>query len=93
MGREIIIREHNKRDNIIYEKDSIGHEEWYKFDENNNIIHYKNSSGYEDWHKYDENNKRMYCKGFNDLCYSEYWKKYNSSGKCIEKLEKTVYKV
>ncbi len=31
--------------NLIYERNSVGQEHWYKYDENNNLIYYKTYDG------------------------------------------------
>ena len=77
--------EYDQNNNLIYYKNSKGHEEWKSYDENNNLIHYKNSKGYEEWNEYDKNSNLIHytdSKGFKCSNEIEYYedgqlKKYN----------------
>ena len=51
--------EYNKNNELIYHKDSLGDEFWYK---DGNEIHYKSHDGGECWFKYDENNRVIHHK-------------------------------
>ena len=55
------VKEYDENNNLIYYKDALGFENWYKYDENNRIIYYKyskNTYNNEYWYKW-ENNKQI----------------------------------
>jgi len=57
-----IIERYDEKGNIIYRRDSEGHECWYEYDENNNCTHYRDSGGYEYWREYDERGNVTYYR-------------------------------
>lgn len=44
---------YDKNNNLIYQEDSEGTEEWLEYDKNGNMIHSKQSTGAEFWREYD----------------------------------------
>ena len=73
-GLENPLNETKKYDyngNLVYYKDSNGHETWKDYDNNGNLIHYKNSNGYEEWYKYDKNGNKIHHKDSDGY---EWWK-------------------
>ena len=59
----------DKNNNLLYYKDSSGHEFRQEFNEDNNIIHYKNSNGCEKWKRYNANGNLI-------STYKEYTKEF-----------------
>jgi YD repeat-containing protein len=72
--------EFDKKNNLIYFKNSNGIEEWNEYDKNDNLIHCKYSNGKEYWKEYDKNDNLIHYKDSNGI---ESWNEYDNKNNLI----------
>jgi len=82
------ICEYDVNNNLIYHKNSRGHEKWYEYDEKNNLIHFKDSDKFEKWYEYDKNNNFIYIRHRNQY---KCWFEYDKNNNCIHFKDSTKY--